>query len=588
MSWKVPRRALMIVSSQDQLRQWAGPLFVLLGVLAATLLVGLLFFSVPASAQDAGSTFTVDSTADDADAKVGTGGCATAAGACTLRAAIQEANKHSGPDTIAFNIPGEGVQTIQLIRGLPKLTDTSGPTTIDGYSQPGSSANTDPLASNAAIKVEIKGTGTVLPADGGITALDIASSGNTVRGLAFYDLYRSIRLQGSDSHDNHITGSFIGTNAAATRKAPTKVQFANGIHITGGAASNVIGGTSAAERNVISGNGGHGVGMYVTGTDANKVVGNLIGLHPSGTKGWSNKAHGVDINTGASNNIVGGDSPGERNVISDNQEGVEVSHGGDTIGFPTNNQVIGNFVGTDVTGELVSADLANNSNGVHLQDSIKDSVVRNNVIGNSVKSGVGVGGPRTTDTKVYDNLIGISPNGAAIPNGDSGVRINSAKHSQIGPNNVITNNPVGIAVNFDDADFNTLTRNSIYGNTNLGIDIQPLGKKNNNDLDDVDTKANEQLNYPVLQSATQATVSGTACAEAVVPKPCTVEIFKADGGAGVNGEGKTFVGSSTTNDDGTFTVSVTEVNVGDYLTATATDSTGNTSEFSLNRVVVSG
>jgi CSLREA domain-containing protein len=601
MSWKVTQQELMMATSPTQLRhwrRWAGPLFVLLGVLVATLLAGLLFFSVPASAQDAGLTFTVDSTADDADAKVGTGGCATAAGACTLRAAIQEANKHSGPDTIAFNIPGEGVQTIQLTKGLPPL-NTSGATTIDGYTQGDATPdgaddareNTDPLASNASIKVEIRGTGTILPADGGITALDLPSSGNTVRGLAIYDVYRSIRLQGSGSHDNHITGNFVGTNAAATVKAPTKVQFANGIHVAGGATNNNIGGASAAERNVISGNGGHGVGMYVAGTDSNKVVGNLIGLHPSGTKGWSNKAHGVDINTGASNNIVGGDSPGERNVISSSQEGVEISHGGTTNGFPTNNQVIGNFIGTDATGELVSADLANNNHGVHAQDSVRGTIIRNNVIGNSTKSGVGVGGPRTIDTKVYDNLIGISRNGAAIPNGVEGVRINSAKHSQIGPNNVITNNPVGIVVNFDDADFNTLTRNSIYGNTGLtglGIDIQPTGKKNNNDVGDIDTKANEQLNYPVLQSATQATVSGTACAEDVVPKPCTIEVFKADGGAGVNGEGKTLVGTSTTNGDGTFTVSVTEVNVGEYVTATATDSTGNTSEFSPNRVVVSG
>jgi large repetitive protein len=79
-------------------------LLALLGVVTGALLVGFLF-SAPVNAQSSNSTFTVDSTADDTDA-AGDGACATAAGACTLRAAIFEANRHSGPDTIAFSIPG--------------------------------------------------------------------------------------------------------------------------------------------------------------------------------------------------------------------------------------------------------------------------------------------------------------------------------------------------------------------------------------------------------------------------------------------------------------------------------------------------
>src|SRR5215207_2642842 len=101
------------------------------------------------AAEAEGLTLTVNSTADDYDDWAGNGICATSTGACTLRAAIQEANKHSGPDTIAFDIPGSNVQTIQLQSTLPNLNDTTGPTTIDGYTQPGSAPNTDPLVSNA-------------------------------------------------------------------------------------------------------------------------------------------------------------------------------------------------------------------------------------------------------------------------------------------------------------------------------------------------------------------------------------------------------------------------------------------------------
>jgi hypothetical protein len=66
------------------------------------------------------STFTVINTNDS--------------GAGSLRAAISAANASIGNDTIAFNIPGAGVHTIQPLSALPAITD---PLTIDGGTQPG-------------------------------------------------------------------------------------------------------------------------------------------------------------------------------------------------------------------------------------------------------------------------------------------------------------------------------------------------------------------------------------------------------------------------------------------------------------------
>src|SRR5262249_23716875 len=110
----------------------------------------------------------------------------------------------------------------------------------------------------------------------------------------------------------------------------------------------------------------------------------------------------------------------------------------------------------------------------------------------------------------------------------------------------------------------------------------PLGAANPNDPGDADTGANEQLNFPVLTSATQYEVHGTACVT------CTVEIFVADKGADAYGQGKTFAGSAKVYNDGTFVVKVSDVAVGSYTTATATDALGNTSEFALNLRAVAG
>ena len=94
-----------------------------------------------ASAPVIAATFTVTNTNDS--------------GAGSLRQAILDANANPGTDTIEFNIPGAGVHTITPSQALPAATET---VTIDGYTQPGSSVNTDPIATNAVILIEIDGS----------------------------------------------------------------------------------------------------------------------------------------------------------------------------------------------------------------------------------------------------------------------------------------------------------------------------------------------------------------------------------------------------------------------------------------------
>ncbi|MCG8352236.1 MAG: CSLREA domain-containing protein [Chloroflexales bacterium] len=526
------------------------------------------------------ATFVVDSVADDEDATLGDGICATKAKECTLRAAIAEANLTKGNNMIAFAIPGDKVQTIKLQVPLPTINDETGAVTIDGYTQPGAKPNSDPLVSNAVIRVEITIAETIDP--GTLEALHITSANNMIRGVAIFKFRRSILAFGPTADKNIIAGSFIGTDAAGTYAA-AYASDGNGIDLRQGAGENQIGGSLPAERNVISGNPKNGIATHNGGSDRNVIIGNLIGLSPAGDKRLPNASFGIDINSHSSNNIIGGMTPGERNVISGNGgEGIEISHGERTVG----NQVIGNFIGADVTGTKATDYSYNGAYGVHIEDGPVKNIVMYNIIGNNKKGGVVIDGYSTgyypIGNRVYNNRIGISLDDRPIPNGKFGIQI--AEHtyqSVIGPENIIAYNPIGIDVIGVDADFNTFTRNSIFGNTGLGIDIEPLGRINPNDVNDIDAGANQQLNFPVLTQATQYEVSGTACIT------CSVEIFLADGGKDAHGQGKIFVGQASANEEGVFTAPIGTVMVGDYVTATATDALGNTSEFAQNlRVVV--
>ena len=118
-------------------------------------------------------------------------------------------------------------------------------------------------------------------------------SGNTYTGLGIYD---------TGTSDNVISGNLIGTNNLGTAALANK----NGVIIGASATANTIGGSTAAERNVISGNTNYGVEITDTGTDANVVAGNLIGTNLAGSSAVANANSGVEIQNGAVDNTVGG------------------------------------------------------------------------------------------------------------------------------------------------------------------------------------------------------------------------------------------------------------------------------------------
>ncbi len=249
-------------------------------------------------------TFTVTNTNDS--------------GAGSLRQAILDANANSGMDTIAFNIPpsdpgcaANGVCTISPASSLPPIADA---VVIDGYTQPGATPNTDPVADNAVLLIELHGTAS--SGDG----LNVGVGGSTLRGLVINGFSRvsgngeAITI-GAAGDGVVIEGNFIGTDAAGMAAVPNEghgvdVLFGNGHR---------IGGTDPAARNIISGNRFAGVRINVL--DGIVVQGNLIGTGADGVLPLGNGANGVGfefVGGNGSGNVVGGRGPGEANVIAHN------------------------------------------------------------------------------------------------------------------------------------------------------------------------------------------------------------------------------------------------------------------------------
>ncbi len=298
-----------------------------LGFMLVALIVLFLVLATGKPAQgrpSIGNTFTVNSTGDQADANLENSLCdvdlAVTGNQCTLRAAIEEANDtpngtfNGTPvnDVIRFNIAGTGVNTIQPLSALPAITEA---VSIDGYTQPGASANTLAQGNDAVLKVVLNGTGAGVRENG----LTIQAPNSTVRGLVINSFGgEGILITGSGATNNAVRGNFIGTDATGMQD---QGNIGSGVEVFG-ASNNTIGGTRPAERNVISGHkvfAGVSLSFNATG---NAVQGNYVGTNAAGTAAIPNY-RGIQL-TG-SNNTIGGTNAGARNVVSGNgHTGIEL------------------------------------------------------------------------------------------------------------------------------------------------------------------------------------------------------------------------------------------------------------------------
>lgn len=449
----------------------------------------------------------------------------------SLRQAILYANATAGVNTITFNIPttdpgydaATGTFTIRATSALPQIRDQ---VIINGYSQPGATQNTLAAGNNANLKIVLDGSSAGSNTSG--LMLGSGSTGSTIQGLVINRFTGSGIWVTSASGSNVIQGNFIGTNANGT------VALGNGTRgLDIASSNNVIGGSNPSERNVISGNTGEGI-FVSSFTSNNQIRGNYIGTNASGTADLGNSVDGIRIN-GASNNVIGGTTVGERNLISgNNRYGIVID-----ATNAKDNQIIGNYIGADATGTV---DLGNSSHGVYIYDA------SNNSIGDT--------------TAGSGNLIfGNDGRGVAIGN---------------------TASTTG----------NAILGNTIYGNSNLGIDLGVNGVTGN-DIGDGDTGANNFQNFPVLTSASS---DGTATSIVGILNATPNSTYRLEFFANMvldpsnYGEGQLFLGSTnvTTNVSGdvSFTSSLPPVTNGQLITATATDTNNNTSEFSKGVVAI--
>lgn len=500
----------------------------------------------------------------------------------SFRQALLDANANADYDVIAFNIASEPPHSISLRSALPRVTQ---PIMIDGTTQPG-------FAGLPIIEIEGSQIGT---RDG----LVIAGGNSTVRGLILNrfggtsgNVVQFAALRLATRGTNVVEGCFIGLDGSG---ATGYFWHHSGIVIE--SSENRIGGTAPAMRNVISGCMWSGIELNGPAATRNRIEGNFLGPDVSGTISIGNM---WGVFCAAPNNQIGGTAPGAGNVISGNRgPGLDLYSSSGT-------RVEGNFIGTDVSGKIAlgNGSMGGYGVGINMQNTTTAIIGGTNVAARNIISGMSRHGIRllgsATGNSILGNYIGTDSSGTEpIPNGDHGVFIEGGSNNVIGgldpgAANIIAYNG-GDGVSVGTATRTSVRGNSIFSNAGLGIDLAPDGVTLNDALDS-DTGANLRQNFPVLSSATVADgilqVAGTLNSSS--NKTFRIDIYASTlcDSAGL-GQGERFLGTLQTISDGSGTAAFsgtfnTNVPAGHFLMATASDTNGNTSEFSQCLVVSSG
>ncbi len=547
-----------------------------------------LVLALGAASQALGSTYTVLNTSDS--------------GPGSLRQAILDSNASGTASLIQFTIPGGGVHTITPVAALPKLIK---PVTIDGYTQPGASANTNPpdQGLNTVLQIEIDCT------SGGTYCLQVGSDDVTIRGLVFHsasvgtygiatDFFKKVQ-------NLVVEGCFFGTTPDGLSPQPLTTGVILGQHLNAR-----IGGTSAASRNLFAADSGdYQLQISNAANAGSSILGNLFCTDKTGLQPMTITAavgrEGVLLAGGPSAGntsqiTVGGLTPAAGNVFVCTSTGIRLTN-------MTQVQVQGNRFGTDPGGtRAIGQGL-----GTALYVDGGDPTV---VIGGTAAgagnviaaSFIGIAAASGTNAVIRGNFIGTDATETLdLGNDRLGIDLHATGGFTVGGvgpgerNAILFNHAGGVTVECC-SNGNLLRGNRITANLgmnnafpSLGIDLQTssggLGP-NPNDPGDPDTGGNDGQNFPLLTSAAPegggTRVIGTL--DSTPSSPFTLD-FYADPVCRARprsqAQADQYLGSMpvSTNASGIASFSFllpTPIAAGQPVTATATAANGSTSELS--------
>jgi titin len=510
---------------------------------------------------------------------------------------VTSGNRIGGPANAAQNIISGNDTTGVLVAGSSATGNTISNNHI------GTDADAGEDLGNAQNGVFISGAPDVVVGGNGANGAgkDVGGAqgeGNIISG----NDQHGVSIDNLGASGTKVQGNFIGLNLNGNGFSNIG-NSRDGVRVSS-APQVEIGGTgstfSNGQGNTISDNGQHGVEISGSSSTGTRVLGNHIGTDFNGGSDFGNAGDGVRVGN-ASNTTIGGTSAGARNVISGNDANGVFIQGTNSATF---NKVEGNYVGLDASGTgALGNNLGNAEVGVRVETPGNfiggTASGARNVISDNGGTGVSIlatGVSNAKNNKVEGNLIGTDADGEGALGNFHGVSISGAPGNVIGgtdsaaTNTISGNDNHGVMVLGAAATGNSVLRNSIFGNGTpggLGIALNNDGVTAN-DNKDPDGGPNLLQNFPVITSASTTTITGNLNSRP--RKTFTIQFFSnpVPNFPTLFGEGETFLGEKTvrTNDRGkvSFTFATT-LDTDEFVTATATDAAGNTSEFSQARTV---
>jgi len=389
-----------------------------------------------------------------------------------------------------------------------------------------------------------------------IAASDVTITGsefhtNLLHGFYAHSSSRDITLDNSASYSNGMHGIVLerGCTNITLRKNTVSTNGGRGILIGQGSAGGTVppapSTANLVEENKVDGNRGYGI--HIAGSNNNEVRTNTL----------TNNEIGVNLSDGSTANNVH-DNSASTNLkhgfqVDQNSPNNILNHN-----VATQNTAVGIYIlasGNTLDSNSVTA---NGEQGIYLNPkdgpALLDNKLISNTVSNNAKSGVEINGANNTELQ-RNRIASNTVHGIYLTKSAVGTKITG---------NIISGNTEnGIRVSEIDTVQNSWSANSIYNNGQKGIDVRE--------------GANKGVPQPKITAISKGSVAGN-----VTLPSATIEIF-----ADENTQGRYFLGRTTADAEGKFSLTICGSFAAGGVVATATDSAGNSSEFSATFLVPS-